>query len=135
MQLSRGTRRLLTELKSYARHSGRAFPFQETLATRLGVDVRTIKRWVRELREAGQITVRRRQHSSAEYEIQKGQNVPSNVPSGAENVLSGAPYLYMSSNLELRGVRPATKKPPQSEDQFVDWMEVARQMVEARNGR
>jgi len=114
MNLSRGARRLLDLLKSFARRSGRAFPFQKTLAEKLEVKIRTIKRWVRELREAGLIAVRRRQHSSAEYEIQKGQNVPSDVPSGVENVPSGHPVSLLTEVKSFSGGECARvpRKPP-----------------------
>ncbi len=81
MNLSRGARRLLSLLQSYARLSGRAFPFQATLARKLDCDTRTIRRYVAELREAGLLNVQKRQHSSAEYFIQTGQNVRSGVRS------------------------------------------------------
>ena len=122
MNLSRGARRLLDLLKSFARRSGRAFPFQKTLAEKLEVKIRTIKRWVRELREGGLIAVRRRQHSSAEYEIQKGQeyeiqkgqNVPSDVPSGVENVPSGHPVSLLTEVKSFSGGECARvpRKPP-----------------------
>jgi predicted transcriptional regulator len=58
-----------------------AFPFQKTLAAKLEVDERTVRRYVRELVQAGELQVTKRQHSSALYEIQTGQNVRSDVRS------------------------------------------------------
>jgi hypothetical protein len=91
--LSRGARRLFDLLQSYARHSGRAFPFQKTLAGRMECADRTIRRYINELVAGGMLAVRKRQHSSAEYVIQTGQNVRSGVRSG---VRSERPFISVS---------------------------------------
>ena len=109
--VSRGALRCLRLLQSYAAVSGRAFPFQSTIAAQLEVDARTVRRYVRELVAAGQLQVQKRQHSSAEYKIQTGQNVRSDVRSG---VRSGVVYPYMSKRLsedERGGGVPCIKSP------------------------
>jgi DNA-binding transcriptional regulator YhcF (GntR family) len=93
--LSRGARRCLQLLRSYDGPKG-CIPFQETLATQLEVSVRTVQRYVRELTQAEEISVEKRQHSSAKYTIQTRQNVGSSVGSKAKNVGSKHSYPYMS---------------------------------------
>ena len=97
--LSRGARRCFQTLQSFARKSGRAFPFQSTLAAELEVDIRTVRRYIRELRIAGWISVEKRQHSSALYTIQTGQNVRSGVLSEAKNVRSERSGPYITERL------------------------------------
>jgi DNA-binding transcriptional MocR family regulator len=82
--LSSGAMRLLNLLRSFAARSGAAFPFQRTLATRLGVVIRQVQRYVSELVKKGLIQVKKRQHSSALYFLlpDVASNVASNVASG-----------------------------------------------------
>lgn len=79
MKLSRGALRCLAQLQFYARSSGRAFPFQSTLARDLKRDSRTVRRYISELIQTGHIQVHKRQHSSAEYVL---SDVLSDVRSG-----------------------------------------------------
>ena len=66
--LSRGARRCLQLLRSYAARSGRAFPYQATLAAQLDVKPRMVRYYLAELKAAGFVEkVLKRQHSSAEY--------------------------------------------------------------------
>ena len=90
--LNWGARQILSIIRSILKYCKQAFPSQEWLATKLGCCVRTIKRYVRELRESGLLIVHRRQHLTAIYEL---VSVPSDVPSEGENVPSGAvPPMY-----------------------------------------
>jgi DNA-binding transcriptional MocR family regulator len=129
MQLSAGAKRLLQTLKSLARLSGRAFPFQRTLAAKLSRTVRTIQRWLAELVRAGLVSVQKRQHSSAEYHL---ENVVSGVVSGAQKCRVCASYPLMSENLEWRGgpTQKTEPKPPQSEYRqgITDWGRVPKLM-------
>lgn len=97
MDIPRGPKDCLSYLQSLAKFSGRAFPKQQTIADKLGVDLRTVSRYIRYLRDSGWLTVKKRQHSSAEYvlrqDIQTRQNVRSGVVSG---VVSGRFRPYMS---------------------------------------
>lgn len=79
MKLSRGALRCLAQLQFYARSSGRAFPFQSTLARDLKRDSRTVRRYISELIQTGHLQVHKRQHSSAEYVL---SDVLSDVRSG-----------------------------------------------------
>ena len=66
--LSRGARRCLQLLRSYAARSGRAFPYQAKLAAQLDVKPRMVRYYLAELKAAGFVEkVLKRQHSSAEY--------------------------------------------------------------------
>jgi AraC-like DNA-binding protein len=103
-----GARRLLRLLESYARLSGRAFPFQATLAQKLKCSDRTVRRYLRELCRAGRVGVVKRQHHSAEYRLLAVENVRSDVRS---DVRSGAAHIGMSTEPELRASRPARKPP------------------------
>lgn len=93
--LSVGSKRLFSLLRSYAARSGRAFPFQRTLAARLGVSDRQVRTYVKELRDAGFLDVRKRQHSSAEYSLRQEANFRSDFRS---DFRSGGPLIGSSSD-------------------------------------
>jgi transposase-like protein len=63
--MSRGALRLLRFMRTF--DSGRTFMYQKTLAARLGCAPRTLREWLKELRDAGLIASQKRQHSSAEH--------------------------------------------------------------------
>ena len=112
MQLSSGAQRLLRILKSLARLSGRAFPFQRTLrlmAAKTGPlrTVRTIQRWLAELVRAGLVIVKKRQHSSAEYQL---QDVVSNVVSKQQECRVCAPDPITELKTEWGGAAYAEKQ-------------------------
>ena len=110
MQLSSGAQRLLRTLKSFARLSGRAFPFQKTLAAKLFRTVRTVQRWLAELVRAGLVTVQKRQHSSAEYSL---KNVVSDVVSEPQKCRVCPSRPLVSEKIECRGGEaPLLRKPP-----------------------
>lgn len=75
--MTRGAIQLLKLLRSY----GRAFPFQATLAAKLGCTERTVRRYVQELSESGLLIVQKRGHSSAEYQLIKQLVTANNVRS------------------------------------------------------
>jgi hypothetical protein len=129
MSLSRGACRLLSELQSYARRSGWAAPFQSTLAAKLGVTERTIRRWLLKLRRAGALLTKKRQRTSAEYVIQCWENVRSNVRSKLENVRSKLTHPYMSAKDLVKRSGLAGRKPPQRTEEYapsVNWYEAVR---------
>ncbi len=70
--LSAGARRCWEVLSGYARTAGQVFPFQETIARVLGVSVRSVQRWVGELRRYGLVQVQKRGRTSALYAIDSG---------------------------------------------------------------
>lgn len=81
MKLSLGARRLLNILRSYGRE---IFPRQETIGRKLDWGIRTVNRYMKELREAGLVEVQFRGPRSAEYrlinqEVRKETGVPSEV--------------------------------------------------------
>lgn len=84
MSLSRGARRCLKLLQSYARVSGRAFPYRDTLARRLECHPGTVGRYLSELKAHGLVKVRQRQHSSAEYEIQDAHFAQADAQADAQ---------------------------------------------------
>jgi Helix-turn-helix domain len=66
--LSSGARRCLFLLRSFAGKTGRAFPYQRTIADKLGVEPRMVRYYLAELKACGLVEkVLKRQHSSAEY--------------------------------------------------------------------
>lgn len=110
MKLSSGAQRLLRTLKSFARVSGRAFPFQRTLAGMFTKTIRTVQRWLAELVRAGLVTVQKRQHSSAEYSL---KNVVSDVVSEPQKCRVCPSRPLVSEKIECRGGEaPLLRKPP-----------------------
>lgn len=93
-ELSRGAQRCLQILQYYSRGKGYCWPAQSTLAEKLGVTVRQVKRYIRELKESGYVTSNQRPNTSCMYNLQikislpgakmslpNSRNVPSDVPS------------------------------------------------------
>lgn len=94
LALSTGARRCLRLLASFAARSGKAFPFQRTLAEKLDCNIRTVSRYVRELRDAGVVQVQKRQQSSALYKLSSNcgnpvENGTHRTARARENVVSG----------------------------------------------
>lgn len=71
MQLSRGARRCLNLIQWYAARFAEVFPYQKTIAQKLGMCVRQIGRYIRELVAAGYLRVRRNGPTSCTYEVLK----------------------------------------------------------------
>lgn len=109
MKLSRGAQRCLSQLQYYARESGRAFPFQDTLARDLKRDERTVRRYVSELMRYGALKVVRRQHSSNEY-VLSGEICGKSGKSVRSDVRSGDSILSELKTLSIKG-KPARKPP------------------------
>ena len=118
--LSRGARRCLAILQSYAAVSGRAFPFQATLAAKLDVSPRTVRRYLHELAAAGLVVVKKRQHSSAEYRLQTGQNVRSGVRSDVRSERRYKERVLVSAE-EMRMWPTTQAEPLQEWDEIVKW--------------
>lgn len=66
MKLSHGAQHCLNVLRMYG---GSAFPFQRTLAKRMKCDLRTVNRYVAELRSAGFIEVSQCGPTSSKYRL------------------------------------------------------------------
>lgn len=99
MHLSSGAMGLFKLLHSFARRSGRAFPFQKTLACRLHVSEQMVRRWLLELKTLQAVEVVKRQHSSAEYRLLKTvEKLRSELRS---ELRSGAVHKGMSTDSEL----------------------------------
>lgn len=107
MELSSGARRLSQLLQSYARLSGRAFPFQATLAKKLCCSDRTVRRYASELAKAGRLAIIQRQRHSAEYRLLPVHNVQANVQAGVQ---AKSAYIGVSSS-ELRQSQLAMPEP------------------------
>ena len=105
MHLSRDALRCLRLIEAYARKSGRAFPFQRTLAAQLGCTERTVQRFYHTLQAAGLIKIQRRGPHSAVV------TVGSFVGSFTKNVGSFESYPYS----EVKSFIEEEKKRPQSE--------------------
>lgn len=112
MLLSSGARRLYRLLESHGRKNGWISLYHETMARRLACSETTIRKWLTELRKAGALCSRKRQHSSAEYTlfplVENGRSVGRSVGR------SGAAHIGMSTDPELRASSVA-RKPPSSE--------------------
>ena len=125
MDLSRGARRCLELLQSYARSSGRAFPFQSTIAAKLGVGDRMVRKYIRELAQAGALQVRKRQHSSAEYVLRQEQKFRSEFRS---EFRSGRRVLLVREDLVKLRKPPGVETQTQDTPEF--WEGFEREMAE-----
>jgi hypothetical protein len=109
LNLSRGACRCLEELLKCGGKVGRCFPYQQTLATRLGRDIRTVRRYISELIRTKHLQVIKRQRFSSEYVLSEtlkmsGLDVRSKAPSIS---------VYKTLNTEGRKLhaREAERKP------------------------
>lgn len=71
MYLSRGARRCLQLIQWYADRFSEVFPYQKTLAQKLGLCVRQIGRYIRELVKSGCLRVLRQGPTSCTYKVLK----------------------------------------------------------------
>lgn len=112
--MSRGARECFGLLRSYQNGAlGKAVPFQSTLASRLGVGERMVRKYIRELVARGLLKVHKRQRSSAWYEILRPeQKFQSSFRSEFQ---SKATYPYMSRKA-ITTDQLWPRKPPTMED-------------------
>ncbi len=107
MKLSRGAERLFDLLKWYTARFRSVFPKQETLARHLKCSIRTIIRWLGELKSRGAVAVQRCGPQSADYAVSEAflkQQL------AAENVTSLAELCRVSGRATRRV--PITEFPP-----------------------
>ena len=71
MRLSRGASSLLKFLTDKAGRKGFMWWGQRSMATHFDVDIRTIRRWVRELKQSGDVQAARRGSTSSVYTLSK----------------------------------------------------------------
>ena len=67
VMLSPGARETLRTIKTLSKRTGHSRIYQAALAEKLKCSVRTLKRWLQELHEAGLITRKLNQHQPAHY--------------------------------------------------------------------
>ncbi len=109
MNISAGALALFENLHSYARRSGRAFPFQATLAADAGgVSTQMVRRWLLELKRANAVSVVKRQHSSAEYVLLK---TVAQLRSELRSELRSGVCIIGSSKAELKAEPLAFPEP------------------------
>lgn len=122
MELSRGAQRLLELLESYARHSRRAFPFQRTLAAKLGVKERQVRNLLSELKHSGIVKVLKQGPHSAVYLVEKAvekavdnkKQIAGLLPVFCRSFADGP---YMSSMSLIENSKLA-RKPPSVEKTY-----------------
>lgn len=114
MKLSRGAQRLLDLLRWYGSRFQRIHPKQEKLAAHLGVKIRQLRYYVRELVDAFLILVRKCGRSSAEYELAPEALTKENCRSiaGLVQVKPVSSFMNVSAPHTAR----CERKPAQRED-------------------
>lgn len=101
-RISCGARELFKLILSYARGPKGAIPFQMTLAGKLRATIRTVQRWLSELKSAGMVLVKKRQRTSAIY-------FPQVAGLPVENVLSKEGPISITSEKVLLEKKPAAR--------------------------
>lgn len=125
--LSAGARRCFEILSDLDRGPLGACPSRAWLAERLGCPLRTLDRWTAELRNAGMITIKKRQHHSAVYLVQKSVEIAENGKSGGKSggksehryigrVLNSGEEKRCLTVENIWGKRPATS------EEMAEWM-------------
>ena len=118
MRLSRGAQRLLDVLRWYGSKFNRIFPFQSKLADHVGVCIRQLRRYVRELVDALLIRVHRGGPHAAEYEL-----APEAVAGNVRSLSALCPVSAARSFNTVSAPHTATRierKPAQREDRRFD---------------
>lgn len=106
MQLSRGALALFAKILEYSKLERGAFPLRKTLAAKIGVCLRSIGYYLRELVKAGLLRIRRRARTSSLYEIVRKPPDPKQL------CLSLCPSYPISENTSEENLkRPAASKP------------------------
>lgn len=124
-RISRGAEQLLDLLRWYGQRFKRVFPSQATLARKLDVCARQIRRYLRELEAAGFLSVYRRGPNTAEYhpvaqslrslDADNAAKMSALCPSivrPASGVPATPPYMLSSAVVSRPRV---ARKPPQRE--------------------
>lgn len=118
MELSRGARRCLSLLQSFAAGSGKAFPYQDTLAKKLGVQPRMVRYYLAELKLAGLVEkVLKRQHSSAQYCL---SDCRSDCRSGAPVIITE--FKQSSSEQPARKPQGVEIPPMEIQNEYGRWI-------------
>lgn len=127
--LSCGARRCLALLSDLAHGPLGACPSRRWLARRLECSVPTLDRWTRELRAAGYLATKKRQHHSAVYTVQNYQHDRSGDSSGDS---SGRRYKgrVLVSAEEMWPKSPAESQPNPEWDEIVKWAAESRMPLE-----
>lgn len=106
LNLSHGAVRLYIMLDDMAAYRGTAWPSQETAAKRLGVTVRQVRRWYRELAGAYLSTIRNRRENAIQslvwtgcLERTKMSGYVTKMSSQADKNVRSIPY-YMNQEIE-----------------------------------
>jgi hypothetical protein len=118
MPLSRGASRCLSLLQSYAAGSGKAFPYQETIAKKLNVKPRMVRYYLAELKASGFVEkVLKRQHSSAQYCL---SDCRSDCRSGEPVLIT---ELKLSTSEKLDRKPPGVEIPPMEiQNEYGRWI-------------
>ncbi len=105
LNISPGAKRLYRLLESYGRKNGWISLYHETMARKMRCSETTIRKWLTELRKAGAMESRKRQHSSADYTL--FPLVENGRSDGRSDGRSGAVHykeLSLDPELEARGL-------------------------------
>jgi len=110
MQLTRGALALYAKILEYSKLERGAFPLRKTLAAKIGVCLRSIGYYLRELVKAGMLRIRRRARTSSLYEI-----VPK-TPDPKQLCLSLCPSYPISENTSDKTLKRSRAPKPQMSD-------------------
>jgi hypothetical protein len=109
--IPRGAACLLVEYDNWGWRYGVAFPYQEGLARRMGVTVRTIQRWTKALQDAGYIAKTERTGRACRHTLAWAAESESDASGAAE--MSHRVAVDMSSPIvpEARSIEAAAPEP------------------------
>ena len=116
MRTHRGNRRLFLLIQRFVNRYGpwRFHASQAWMARRLGVSVRSIKRWIHELREDGAIECKRRSQDTMLYNIERDILAPQMAPQMAPRILTNSSTKSMNTTCRKEA------KPPARQEGFAD---------------
>lgn len=125
MNLSKGAAKYFRMIKAFVARYGawRFFASQRWIAERLNCSVRSVKRWLAELREKGVIATKRRSQETMIYNVLRETLAPQMAPQMAPRIKEESSIVFPSERNNCR----LSKKPPQRENRpTTDWFLVEK---------
>jgi DNA-binding transcriptional regulator LsrR (DeoR family) len=107
VQLSNGALRCLEALKYYCRGKDNCWPKQETIAKQMGCSLRSVTRYIEELRVSGDVTSNRRPNTSCMYQLRGALALPETFGTSVGTSVALPPIkLYERSTLKTPSSNP-----------------------------
>lgn len=101
LPLSAGAMRCLDSIQYFCRGKDHCWPKQKTIAKHMGCSLRSVKRYIEELRVSGDVTSNRRPNTSCVYQLRVDLALPKTFGTSVGTSVALPPYkLYERTTLK-----------------------------------